>query len=117
MREYAGIDVHRQIYRHMAIPSYNTTRRERCRVADHWRPVCHCWLNTTHGQHTLLIEYSKRYIESTQQERKEGRRVMLGLCASLLAPSSSAAWGTKWGVRIEPFAQGSLYSSQQYLYH
>ena len=34
-----------------------TSRRARCRVADHWRPVCHYWLNPTHGQHTLHIEY------------------------------------------------------------
>ena len=41
--------------------------------------------------------------------RKEGRKLMQGLCASLLAPPSSAAWGTKWGVgQNNPFAHSEV---------
>ena len=48
--------------------------------------------------------------------RKEGRKVVHGLCATVLAPSSIADWMKLSGdVGMGPFAHQSIFSSQQYL--
>ena len=48
--------------------------------------------------------------------RKEGRKVKLGLCATVLALSSIADWMKLSGdVGMGPFAHQSIFSSQQYL--
>ena len=53
-------------------------------------------------------------------QRKEGRRVMLGLCATVLAPSSIADWMKLSGeAGMEPFAHQSmlLASNTSSLFH
>ena len=51
-------------------------------------------------QHQSNAQFN--YFWSNGQEEEEEEVYKLGLCATLLAPSSIDAWRTIWGVGVQP---------------